>query len=201
VTATDDHTPQTAPVAGEMDSGGNQLQPSDDKPSPNGRVTTTLGDYVVNVRSDQPLAHIFQEAQPGAPERLFLRHYLEPAAGQVVVFEFDYAEGTQSFPVTENGFISITKDGQELVGGTGTVTIESMGADAIKVTFDQIAMVPGADGSGGPPSTPELIGNGVVEGPLRKSCQRATDVVHADDAAPTPAALHDAAWITQFCGE
>ena len=70
-------------------------------------------------------------------------------------------------------------------------------ADALEVSFEQIVVGP-IDEAGGA----ELIGNGVVEGPLRRNCIRTADVTYAHSAGmkPTPAPLHDEAWIDQFCG-
>src|ERR1051325_6655578 len=74
-------------VAGGMDSGGNNQAATTWNTSLDGAVTTTLGEQIVDVHSDNPIAHIFQEAQPGVPERLFLRHYMEMPSGQSVAFE------------------------------------------------------------------------------------------------------------------
>src|SRR5688572_6901785 len=56
-------TPSTDPmVAGGMDSGGSVVAPPSWNESPDGQVTTTLGDYVVGVRSTTPITLEFQEA-------------------------------------------------------------------------------------------------------------------------------------------
>jgi len=182
-----------------MDSGGSFDEPSWNE-SPNGDVSTTLGEFVVGVRSASAIYHRFQEARPGAREYLSVLHTLRTRDRKAFTFEFEYAEGVNSFAFQDRGHFSINRDGEVLVGHSGTVTIEPIGSDAIKVSFDQLTVRPDRAGEDGP-WTPEFIGSGVVEGPLRRICSRASDAVYADNyVPPTPAPVHDAAWISQFCG-
>jgi len=188
-------------VAGGMDSGGNNQAASGQNTSLDGPVTTTLGEKIVGVRSENPIAHIFQEAQAGVPERLFLRHYLEMPSGQTVAFEFDYGDGSRTFPIAENGFLALTTGGRELVAKAGTVTIQPQENGRIKLSFDQIEAAPPEDVTPAPAAL-DAIGNGAVEGPVKRVCVRAGSFVNAEGAAlPTPPAVHDAAWIKSFCGE
>ena len=184
-----------------MDSGGSFDAPSWNE-SPNGDVTSTLGDYVLGVRSDSAIAHRLQEARPGAPEYLSVLHQLRTRDNKVFTFEFEYTDGVRSFGLRDRGYLTLSSNGEEFVGHSGTVTIEPTGPDAIKVSFEQVTVRAGSTAEGDP-VTPEFIGSGVVEGPLRRICSRAGDAVYADNDVPppTPAPVHDAAWINQFCGD
>lgn len=201
-TARNEQAPAAPPgtVAGGMDSGG-VLAGKVGNTSPNGVVTTNLGDFT-DVRSDTPLSHIFQPASAGVPEKLFLRHYLETPTGQVVVFEFDYTSGVRSFPIAENGFLAMKRNGTELIAKAGDVTIEPVDTGALKVSFAQITMA-AEDDDNEPPAVLETIGSGRVLGPLRRSCLDAGDVPESEEAEaaePTSASsMYDAAWIAAFC--
>jgi len=193
----------SAQASGGIDSGGNLGAQSGQNTAPDGAVTTTLGDLIVNVRSQTPLAHVFQEAKAAIPERLFLRHYLQIPNGQTVVFEFDYTDGAHSFVVAENGFLSVTINGSEFVAKKGEVIIEPdpVATDAIKVSFEDLVVVPVDESS----AAPTAIGSGLVTGPLHRVCIRAKDVVSAEqgellqDSGATAVPAHDDVWIGHFC--
>ena len=186
-------------VAGGMDSGDSLRDPQPWwNESPTGPVSTTLGDFVVGVRSEPAVYHSFQEAHPGARESLTVTYQLRTADRRVVWFELEYGgEGVRSFQLQDDGFLSLRRDDRELLARSGAVTIEPVGTDAIKISFDKVTVAPEDD-----PGSPELIGSGVVEGPLRRICRRADDVLTAElnGVKPlTPPPVHDEAWINRFC--
>jgi hypothetical protein len=176
---------------------GSSAAPPSWNESPDGEVTTTLGEYVENVRSSSPIAHWFQETRHGAPERMYVTFYLRTADDRRVSFDFEYTGVQRTFSLRDSGAFNIVKNGEELFGRDGTVTIEPLGADALEVSFEQLVVGPENEAGGA-----EVIGNGVVQGPLRRLCNRAADVTysHAVALKPTPPPLHDEAWIDQFCG-
>jgi hypothetical protein len=188
-------------VSGGMDSGGTTVAPQGNTSS-DGVVTTSIWD-LTNVRSRTPLTHIFQPAEAGVPEKLFLRHYLKTPTGQVVAFEFDYVDGLRSFPVSENGFLAFTRNGTELLAKAGNVTIEPMDNGTLKVSFDNIAVAE-ADDDLASPAALETIGSGWVHGTTRRSCLDGGDepeVEGGEGGMPAPAiAQHDPAWVAAFCG-
>ena len=117
--------------------------------------------------------------------------------GRMVTFDFEYTGVKRTFSLGDSGAFSIFKNDEELLGRGGTVTIEPVGADAVKVSFEQIVVGPENEAGGA-----EVLGNGLVEGPLRRLCNRAADVLYSQSTGtlPTPTPLHDEAWIDQFCG-
>ena len=171
VSSTTSPTTSSSLVEGEMDSGGSSAAPPSWNESPDGRVTTTLGDYVVGVRSKSPIAHWFQEARPGAPEFMHIAFALTTVDGRMVTFDFEYTGVKRTFSLGDSGAFSIFKNDEELLGRGGTVTIEPVGADAVKVSFEQIVVGPENEVGGA-----EVLGNGLVEGPLCRLCNRAADV-------------------------
>jgi hypothetical protein len=115
--------------------------------SPDGPTVTTLGDFMVDVRS-YSLTHYFDKSV----NRLTLEHGVETPNRESFRFSFDYAGGNDSFAVSDlgdyrglkdrNGFLMITEDGREMIARTGTVSIESTEGATVRVELDGIGVIP-----------------------------------------------------------
>ena len=189
-------TPSASPsteVAGGMDGAGN-VGLDQTNTSAAGPVTTTLGDFLIEEHSDTLLSHVYQEGVGGQPSRLFLLHSVVTLT-RTLVFEFDYQGGSESFGVTDRGFLSLGENAQERVAQAGTVRIEPMGTDLLQITFSGVTLGPDA-----------IVGDGAVSGPVRRVCWPASGVVTANhdgdppnEATGAPPSLDDQALKAAFC--
>jgi hypothetical protein len=136
-----------------------------------GRVIVNLGSFK-DLRSSEPLQHIYQRGLPGVSEdRVYLGATIfDLRAGTSLRFEFDYMNESTPIDLLKHGYFEIRDGAVRRLATSASVTVSQEGPDRLKLLFSKLKFGDEDTINAGKVPTVEPMADGSVVGDVQRFC-------------------------------